>query len=149
MHDHKHAATFCCISSNNNNSPVCMRRFNTPPSVARKLDTNPDNAPDDGSKESNKLGAERATTHAHRDSISSSSRSVSGPKEMYAPIFHYLEKGADRQRRDERDGSLDSKAMNARINELEDTLRASEVCAECACCVCADCAKCVCSVLSA
>ena len=45
------------------------------------------------------------------------------------PIFHYLDKGADHQTGDERDGPLlDSKAMKARINQLEDTLRASEVC---------------------
>ena len=89
-------------------------RLSTPPSTARKLDPNPEG----GSRESN--------VDAFNASNSTPGTLQAAPIESYSKVLQYLDKGANSPHGDEHARILSSQSLRSRVNELEDTLRASE-----------------------
>jgi len=91
-------------------------RVNMHPYVVRKLDPSPANAAEDGNSLSSSVS-----------SSSSNLRSASTPTTgRYGPTLTHLDKSTDGQRDERESNFFETKALKARISELEDALRDSE-----------------------
>jgi len=96
-------------------------RLSAPPSAARKPDPNHEGGsrePEGGSWESN--------VDAFNASHSTPGTLQAAPIESYSKVLQYLDKGANSPHGDEHARILSSQSLRTRVNELEDTLRASE-----------------------